>query len=839
MSENKFIRHLRGEDTSKSVLEIKNQRTTTSFANMPQGTSNANDVYSDHRGNATGVLKGSDNWKLNNSALLAATDVHGDGRDFTSTYTASGNTLWVDSTFTFDSEKMFTPNTKFVLKLCGFGLNSAMADTIDFTLVVKLGSSIVVSKDFKVKEQAFEFSQEFDIDFDESNTTSAKFTSGDTMQVQLLCGDPTASATIYNGMTVFTALQRRVDGDSVASDKKTFDEAVQDIDDINEELDDLEQYVDDTFVRLDGTSIMTGPLKMAAGSMRGAFSPYFNGVAFWKMDSQNNITQIATLSDTQFLPATTNATNLGNSTKKWKDLYLDGKAYVATINNGADVAVPAYTGTMVVADFTGGVSGQFLQLNNSLQPVWHTVVLNDISDVDTSNVSSGQVLEYDGTKWAPSNVLINNYSIDAGNYTAGSGTYAITRFSLILEKPDGSWEKPTDTTRNYTTDTDKAVNTNGFLLNQIKYYNHTSTLGNGAVTAMNKVYSKAASVPMSYSTNCGTTTNWTLGSWVYLVGSIGADGLFYLDTAQWWSDALPTTNDGKVYIQLGKVASSGTSSIALLQDRPIYFHDGTGIREYIPEEDRFVHKQGNEEIDGAKKFLSSVYRKIPYTYNEVLASTSYFGYYVCDKNNVTIGTFEAVKTTTGENRVQMNVYGPTGTWGGGLGLGMDANGNTFTYAPTPNNNDNSTKIATTEHVLNVLKNYVYPVGSIYIGTTASCPLAALFGTWELIQGRYLLSSGTLAGTSETYVATNTVASGLPQVSGTVGVGDGWSNGNDFGSSSGAFAPVWAIYGRAPSNGEGSRYRGADFYASRSSAVFNQSLAVRAPAYVVNVWRRTA
>ena len=53
MSENKFIRHLRGEDTSKSVLEIKNQRTTTSFANMPQGTSNANDVYSDHRGNAT------------------------------------------------------------------------------------------------------------------------------------------------------------------------------------------------------------------------------------------------------------------------------------------------------------------------------------------------------------------------------------------------------------------------------------------------------------------------------------------------------------------------------------------------------------------------------------------------------------------------------------------------------------------------------------------------------------------------------------------------------------------------------------------------------------------
>ena len=85
--------------------------------------------------------------------------------------------------------------------------------------------------------------------------------------------------------------------------------------------------IESLFVKTDGTSVMTGPLKMAAGSMRGAFSPYFNGVAFWKMDSENNITQIATLSDTQFLPATNDAISFGNSTKKWKDLYLSGNAY--------------------------------------------------------------------------------------------------------------------------------------------------------------------------------------------------------------------------------------------------------------------------------------------------------------------------------------------------------------------------------------------------------------------------------------------------------------------------------------------------------------------------------
>lgn len=74
-------------------------------------------------------------------------------------------------------------------------------------------------------------------------------------------------------------------------------------------------------VNIDGSSIMTAPLKMRAGSMRGAIGPYLNGVGFWKMASDNTITQIATLSDTQFVPVTTNAIDLGSSTKSWKDIY--------------------------------------------------------------------------------------------------------------------------------------------------------------------------------------------------------------------------------------------------------------------------------------------------------------------------------------------------------------------------------------------------------------------------------------------------------------------------------------------------------------------------------------
>jgi hypothetical protein len=225
MSDNKFIKHLRGENTAKSVLEIKNQKTPTSFGNMPEGnTSNANDVYSDHRGDAAGVLKGTENWKLDGQDLVETTTIYGDGRDFSnSTYDASGNTLWVDATYTFATARRFMPNTKFVLKLCGHDLETVLNNTIDFTLIVKIGNGLV-SKTFTVTEQAFNFCKEFVIDFGESNSAMLKADAGSSMQVQLLCADANAQAVIYNGMTVFTALQRRVDSETVSSDTQSLDE---------------------------------------------------------------------------------------------------------------------------------------------------------------------------------------------------------------------------------------------------------------------------------------------------------------------------------------------------------------------------------------------------------------------------------------------------------------------------------------------------------------------------------------------------------------------------------------------------------------------------------------
>lgn len=136
-----------------------------------------------------------------------------------------------------------------------------------------------------------------------------------------------------------------------------------------------------------------------------------------------------------------------------------------------------------------------------------------------------------------------------------------------------------------------------------------------------------------------------------------------------------------------------------------------------------------------------------------------------------------------------------------------------------------------DYSLNLLKT-IYPVGSIYIGTTANCPLASLFGTWEKVSGGRVLQ-----GADNNHAAGTTIAAGLPNITGAFMLG---------GTESGTPAEAnGAFYG----DGQGG-YRGhghdnaavnprVRFNASRSSSVYGKSSTVQPPAYVVNVWRRVA
>ncbi|MGN1153585.1 MAG: phage baseplate protein [Candidatus Gastranaerophilaceae bacterium] len=121
---------------------------------------------------------------------------------------------------------------------------------------------------------------------------------------------------------------------------------------------------------------------------------------------------------------------------------------------------------------------------------------------------------------------------------------------------------------------------------------------------------------------------------------------------------------------------------------------------------------------------------------------------------------------------------------------------------------------------------IYPVGSIYIGVTDTCPIASLFGTWELVaEGRVL------QGADSSHEADTTIEAGLPNIYGRIGA---------IGASGAVYegAFYYDSKGGKLSN-DGVADNNVGFDASRCSDVYGNSDTVQPPAYVVNIWKRTA
>lgn len=133
----------------------------------------------------------------------------------------------------------------------------------------------------------------------------------------------------------------------------------------------------------------------------------------------------------------------------------------------------------------------------------------------------------------------------------------------------------------------------------------------------------------------------------------------------------------------------------------------------------------------------------------------------------------------------------------------------------------------TDITITTLINAIYPVGSIYIGTTVNCPIASIVGTWTKIDEDLVLQSS-----SSTHQAGTTIAAGLPNITGGADVAQG--SGYDY-RATGAFAKV----GGSGGNWDTGASCRLDFNASRSNPIYGNSDTVQPPAYVVNIWKRTA
>ena len=137
--------------------------------------------------------------------------------------------------------------------------------------------------------------------------------------------------------------------------------------------------------------------------------------------------------------------------------------------------------------------------------------------------------------------------------------------------------------------------------------------------------------------------------------------------------------------------------------------------------------------------------------------------------------------------------------------------------------------------LNLLQ-AIYPVGSIYIGTMASCPLSLLFGTWTLVS-----SGRVLQGADANHSAGTSISAGLPNITGEASVAAStYSGGSILYSTTGSFTAT-TISGNSNklASGQWANVPRLKFNASDSNSIYGNSTTVQPPAYVVNIWERTA
>ena len=127
---------------------------------------------------------------------------------------------------------------------------------------------------------------------------------------------------------------------------------------------------------------------------------------------------------------------------------------------------------------------------------------------------------------------------------------------------------------------------------------------------------------------------------------------------------------------------------------------------------------------------------------------------------------------------------------------------------------------------------VYPVGSVYLSVNGTNPSELFGGTWQSIG-----SGRVLQGADAAHAAGSTIEAGLPNITGGIRhyYGETYDSPD---SASGAFAATNGQTKTLIADWEQTN-NAISFDASRCSPVYGRSDTVQPPAFVVNMWQRTA
>lgn len=282
--------------------------------------------------------------------------------------------------------------------------------------------------------------------------------------------------------------------------------------------------------------------------------------------------------------AISNAQDTANTALMQSSWYAICDTAGATIDKVATISpvTTSFTlreGTTAIIKFvntnSGAIGSLKLNVNNTGAKPIKYIYNGELANIPSPGyLKGGQSYQfyYDGTNWVVQmiyNTNINTVGVYGGTVTAG--TNGIRGYTLIMRDTENTWVS-------ITTDAGAGTKDGGTGTNHVKYAGglypdsvmYESTQSNYAAGASAAVCYLALGLNLRYSTNCGTTL--IKNKPVYLVGELHNDGLFYLDDI-WWTQTVPTAENGKTYIYLGMAYSN--YQIYLATEKPMYqYYDG-------------------------------------------------------------------------------------------------------------------------------------------------------------------------------------------------------------------------------------------------------------------------
>lgn len=261
--------------------------------------------------------------------------------------------------------------------------------------------------------------------------------------------------------------------------------------------------------------------------------------------------------------------------------FENGVLYMVKFTLGSSVSNPTINGVNIVLGGSNVNTTSFAISSNAVIPMFYNSTTNKLEV--TGSYRNSDSVEDANMRW--------NQNVQVGS--------AVTRYKILMELPDGKFGSISigDSASANT----KTISTQEFRLGgAILYYSSTTTLASSALTS--SCYSEITmGTVFAYTAN--QITGWTNYAPVYLKGTINANGNFVLDNTtltSFMTQTLPTTEDGFVYILLGRMYTT-TTSFRLISQHPIYefkngrirFYESSDISTSSYQRDKFTYSGSN------------------------------------------------------------------------------------------------------------------------------------------------------------------------------------------------------------------------------------------------------